>query len=85
MSAPIYIFTILLLPLTAIVVFAMKYASSYAAARARLFDEQEIKGILSVQASQLAHIAATLDKVEADVAQQTSAVSDVQTILKQVG
>jgi len=85
MNPIIYLITISLPFTTAIIVFAMKYASSYAAARARLAEENDFKALAEAHASDLAQVTASLKAIEADVARQGRSLSSVETILKQVG
>lgn len=85
MSPELYVLTIALLPLTAIIVFAMKYAASYAAARARLAEQDEVRAMLTAQADHLARIATTLRAMEANLSRQAAVVLDTHAILKQVG
>jgi Na+-transporting methylmalonyl-CoA/oxaloacetate decarboxylase gamma subunit len=85
MKPEIYLLTISLPLLTAIIVFAMKYASSYAASRARLAEERELNKSVEIQASELAQIKELLHIIAAKIADQSRTISSVETILKQVG
>lgn len=85
MRPEIYLLTISLPLLTAIIVFAMKYASSYAAARARIAEEREFSKLAETHASELAHIKNSLSTITAEMTEQKRAISSVETILKQVG
>lgn len=85
MRPEIYLLTISLPLLTAIMVFAMKYASSYAASRARIAEERELSGSVETHASELAQIKDMLSTIVAEMAEQSRAISSVETILKQVG
>lgn len=85
MRAEIYILTISLPLLTAIIVFAMKYASSYAAARARHAEQSGFKALAEAQASQLAQVTTSLRAIEAEVARQSRDLSSIDALLKQVG
>lgn len=70
---------------TAIIVFAMKYASSYAAARAKLSEDADFRALSEAQAQALARVTALLKSIEADVTRQGQSLSGIETILKQVG
>ena len=85
MHPTIYLITISLPFITAIIVFAMKYASSYAAARAKLAEAADFKALTEAQAASLVQITASLKAIEADVSRQGTTMSSVETILKQVG
>jgi hypothetical protein len=85
MRPEIYLLTISLPLLTAIIVFAMKYASSYAASRARIAEESERGKLAEIHAEELDHIKISLSKVLAELTEQSRAVSSIETILKQVG
>jgi hypothetical protein len=85
MRPEIYLLTISLPLLTAIIVFAMKYASSYAAARARLAEESERSKLDDIHAGELAHIKDSLSTISAEMTGQSRAISSIEAILKQVG
>ncbi len=85
MSPEIYLLTISLPLTTAIIVFAMKYASAYAASRARIAEESERARLAKVQSAELAQIRASLSSVEAEIAAQSRAIASIETILKKVG
>lgn len=85
MSPAVYFLTIALLLTTAIIVFAMKYASSFAASRARIAEESERGKIAETHAAELAKITEALSKISADMAGQSRAISSIETVLKQVG
>lgn len=85
MRPEIYILTISLPLLTAIIVFAMKYASSYAAARARNAEQGDFRALAESNRLQLAELSRSLTAIEAQMTQQSQAISSVEVILKQVG
>ena len=85
MSPGIYILTISLLPLTALIVFAMKYASSYAAARARIAGENELKALIARNVEGMATIGATLKLVADEQARQGQTLANVDSLLREVG
>ena len=85
MRPEIYLLTISLPLLTAIIVFAMKYASSYAAARARIAEESERSTLAEIHAGELARIKDSLSTIAAEMAEQSRAIASIDTILKQVG
>ena len=85
MHPAIYLITILLPFTTAIIIFSMKYASSYSAARAKLADQADFRKLAEANAASLAQITASLKLIEADIARQGTSLSSVETILKQVG
>jgi hypothetical protein len=78
MRPEIYILTISLPLLAAIVGFAMKYASSYAAARARQAEQSEIRALVETEASQLAQVLASLRGIEAEAARQSRSLAGVE-------
>ena len=85
MRPEIFIATISLPFVTAIVVFAMKYAASFAAARAQVAEQGELKALVAAQAAQLAQVASSLQVIEREVAGQSRAIAGVESILRQVG
>jgi hypothetical protein len=85
MRPEIYLLTISLPLITAIIVFAMKYASSYAAARARLAEESERNKLDEIHAGELARIKDSLGAISAEMTGQSRAISSIEAILKQVG
>jgi hypothetical protein len=85
MKPEIYILTISLPLMTAIIVFAMKYASSYAASRARIAEEHDFRKLAESHAGELAHIKNSLSTLAAEMSKQSRAIASVETILKQVG
>ncbi|MFX5793302.1 hypothetical protein ABTD98_19740, partial [Acinetobacter baumannii] len=64
MSPGIYMLTILVLPVTAVIVFAMKYASSYAAARAKITEQSNLRALIAGNANQLSQISIALKTIE---------------------
>ena len=85
MSPAIYILTISLLPLTAIVVFAMKYASAYAAAKARASEDVALKSAIQQAATAHAATSASLEKIERELSRLSASVASVETMIRQVG
>ncbi len=85
MRPEIYLLTISLPLITAIIVFAMKYASSYAAARARIAEESDRSKLAQIHAGELARIKDSLNTISAEMTEQSRAISSIETILKQVG
>ena len=85
MSAGIYILTISLLPITALIVFAMKYASSYAAARARIAGENELKALIARNIEELSAIGAALKPIADEQARQAQTLANVDAMLREVG
>ena len=85
MNPGIYILTISLLPITAVIVFAMKYASSLAAARARIAGEQELKALIARNVDELSALRAALQRVSDEQARQGQTLAGVDTILREVG
>lgn len=85
MSPEIYLLTISLPLLTAIIVFAMKYASSFAAARARLAEEGAIKALAEDGAAQQARTAHTLEEIEQELSRLSGSLSAVKRMLEDVG
>lgn len=85
MSPEIYILTICLPLLTAIIVFAMKYASSYAAARARHAEQSDFRALAESNGLQLAEVTSSLKAIEERMLRQSQAISSIEVILKQVG
>ncbi len=85
MSPGIYILTISLLPITALIVFAMKYASSYAAARARIAGENELKALIARNVEELSAIGAALKRVADEQAHQAQTLANVDSMLREVG
>ena len=77
--------SISLLPLTAIIVFAMKYAATYAAAKARSADEAALRSLAEQAASGQARTAESLTKIESELAQLARSVTTIEIMLKQVG
>lgn len=84
MSPQIYLLTISLPLLTAIVVFAMKYASSFASARARLAEEGAIKALADSGNAHQAQTAASLKAIETELSRLSSSLSSVEAMLKEV-
>lgn len=85
MHPAIYLITIALPFTTAIIVFAMKYASSYAAARARMSEEADFKVLSDTQAAAMARITASLTQIENEMVIQSRSLAAIDIILKQVG
>ena len=85
MSPEIYILTISLLPLTAVIVFAMKYASAYAAARARIAGENELKALIARNVEELSSISAALKMVADEQARHAQTLANVDSMLREVG
>lgn len=85
MSPEIYLLTISLPLLTAIIVFAMKYASSFAAARARLAEEGAIKALAEDSAAHQARTANSLKAIEQELSRLSGSLSAVERMLKDVG
>ena len=85
MSAEIYILTITMPFLTAIIVFAMKYAASFAAARARSVEQNEFRMMAEAHAAHLEQVRTILGTIEVALARQSQSLCAVETILKQVG
>ncbi|SNT10761.1 hypothetical protein [Sphingopyxis indica] len=85
MSPGIYILTISLLPLTAIIVFAMKYASSLAAARVRIAGDNELRDLIARHAEELASMRKTLIRIADDQAKHSQSLLNIDRILREVG
>lgn len=85
MSPGIYILTIALLPITAIIIFAMKYASSFAAARARIAGEQDLKALIARNVDDLSALRAAVKRISDEQARQGQTLASVDTILREVG
>ncbi|MCU0729420.1 MAG: hypothetical protein MUF41_04860 [Sphingopyxis sp.] len=85
MKPEIYLLTISLPLITAIIVFAMKYASSYAAARAKIAEQNELTKLAEAQSAELAQIKDMVRVMAGDLAGQSRAIAGIETILKQVG
>ncbi len=85
MRPEIYLLTISLPLIAAIIVFAMKYASSYAASRARIAEEGERSKLAEIHADELAQIKHSLSTVAVEMTEQSRAISRIEAILKQVG
>lgn len=85
MTPEIYLLTIGLPLLTAIVVFAMKYASSFAAARAQQAEAGALRALAERGAAQQAQTAASLKAIEAELCRLSDALSSVEIMLKDVG
>ncbi len=84
MSPEIYILTISLPLLAAIIVFAMKYASSFAAARARLAEEGAIKALAESGDVHRAQTAASLKVIESELSRLSRSLAAVEAMLKTV-
>lgn len=84
MRPEIYILSISLPLLTAIIVFAMKYASSYAAARARDAEQSDFKALAETNGLQLAQLTGSVKAIEAQMAHQSQAITNIEVILKQI-
>ena len=85
MSPSIYLLTISLPCVVAIIVFAMKYAATYAAARARAGGEEELRAILSRNSDALERMNATLQAMDKEMARQSGLLINVDTMLREVG
>lgn len=84
MSPGIYLLTISLPLLAAISIFAMKYASSFAAARARLAEEGALKALAEHGDAHQAATAASLKAIEAELSRLSGSLSAVETLLREV-
>lgn len=85
MSPEIYFVTILVLPVTAVIVFAMRYAAGYAAARVSAERERDLAALSAGQAERLAEIGATLKAVAEEQARQQQTLSRIDAMLREVG
>lgn len=85
MSPGIYMLTILVLPVTAIIVFAMKNASSYAAARARIREESGMRALMASHADRIAEIGVALKAVADEQSRQGRTLDGISSILREVG
>ncbi len=85
MHPAIYLITITLPFSTAIIVFAMKYASSYAAARARMSEAADFKGLSETQAAVMGRITASLTQIENEIVSQSRSHAAIDAISKQIG
>ena len=85
MSPEIYLLTIALPLLTAIVVFAMKYASAFAAARARLAQDGAIQALAESGDAHQAGTAASLKAIETELSRLAGSLSSIEAMLKEVG
>jgi hypothetical protein len=85
MSAPVFFLT-LALPLTTILlVFGMKYFSSFHQARARLADQQSYRELLERSAAAQTKTADALTIIQASLEDLRARVTSIETVLKDVG
>lgn len=85
MSPGIYMLTILVLPVTAVIVFAMKYASSYAAARAKITEQSNLRALIAGNANQLSQISIALKTIEDTQERQSQTLASIYAMLREVG
>jgi hypothetical protein len=85
MQVPLYILTVVLIPATVAVVFAMKYISAAFAARARLANDGAYRALAETATAAQAQTQASLTAIQADLARLSASVAAVEQILKQVG
>ena len=85
MSPGIYILTISLFPITAIIVFAMKYASAYAAARAKIREERDFTAMLAGNTLELSTMNALLMRIAEEQSRQLQTLANVDAVLREVG
>ncbi|MGJ3647630.1 hypothetical protein ACLB0R_04030 [Sphingomonas sp. GlSt437] len=77
--------TILVLPVTAVIVFAMKYASSYAAARAKITEQSNLRALIAGNANQLSQISIALKTIEDTQERQSQTLASIYAMLREVG
>ncbi len=85
MEVPLYILTVVLIPATIAVVFAMKYVSAAFAARARLANDGAYQALAEKAVAGQAEAQASLTAIQSDLARLSASLTAVETILKQVG
>lgn len=84
MSTGIYLATIGVVFGTILIVFAMKYISAAATARARIAGDDAYKALAERTLALQAESAAALAAIQADVARLSTSVTSVEAILRQV-
>lgn len=84
MSPTMYLLTILALPVTALLIFGMKYYASTQQAKARQADDEAHRQLAARAVDTQAETAAALSSISASLAELTTRVATVEKILKQV-
>lgn len=85
MSEHVYLITILLPLLTILIIFAMKYWSAAVKARTDKETEAALRALTEQAVAAQNETAVALAEVKSDLARLSASVSQVETILKQVG
>ena len=84
MSEPIYLLTLFALPVTALLIFGMKYYSAVQQAKARQADDAAYRQLAAQALATQAETAAALSSISTSLADLTGRLHSVETILKQV-
>lgn len=63
----------------------MKYASSYAAARAKLSEEAYFKALSEIQAAVMGRITASLTQIESEMVRRSRSLAAIDAIAKRIG
>lgn len=85
MSPGIYLLTISLPLVTAAAIFAMKYAASYAAARAQLEQQRSLQALSERTIALQSETDGRLRSMESELSRLSRSLAAVETMLKQVG
>jgi Tfp pilus assembly protein PilO len=85
MSAPVYLTTIILIVGAVVVVFGMRYLALSKQAKAKLADGQGWRQVAEQAAAAQAHTASTLASMQASLAEVSTRLASVETLLKDVG
>lgn len=84
MSETIYLLTLFALPVTALLIFGMKYYAAMQQAKARQADDAAYRQLAAKAAATQAETAAALTSIGASLAELGTRVAAVEKILKQV-
>ena len=84
MSTPIFIFTASLLPLTILLVFAMRSVASVMRARARLANDDAYRQIAERAATAESETATSLSAIQEALSDVRTRLTSVEKILKEV-
>jgi Tfp pilus assembly protein PilO len=85
MAEHVYLLTILLPLWTILLVFGMKYFSSYQQARARMAEDQAYRQMTEKAAAAQSQTAAALVAIQDGLAELRTRLASVEKILKDVG
>jgi hypothetical protein len=84
MSETIYLLTLFALPVTALLIFGMKYYAATQQAKARQADDAAYRQLAAQAAATQAETVAALTSISASLAELGTRVAAVEKILKQV-